>query len=57
MDLNVDFNKRIRFIFGVDEENFWRCINKYKENNEEILNYGFILDFRFLIINVEKGFL
>lgn len=57
MDLNVDFNKRIRFIFGADEENLWRCINKYKENNEEIPNYGFTPDSRFPITNAEKGLL
>ena len=28
MDLDVKFDKRVRFIFGTDEENLWRCINK-----------------------------
>ena len=31
MDAGVKFNKRIRFIFGTDEETLWRCINRYKE--------------------------
>ncbi|RDY25881.1 Sapep family Mn(2+)-dependent dipeptidase [Romboutsia weinsteinii] len=57
MDLGVKFNKRLRFIFGTDEENLWRCINKYKENNEEIPNYGFTPDSKFPMINAEKGLL
>jgi acetylornithine deacetylase/succinyl-diaminopimelate desuccinylase-like protein len=31
MDAGVNFNKRVRFIFGTDEETLWRCINRYKE--------------------------
>ena len=27
MDADVTFNKRVRFIFGVDEENLWRCLS------------------------------
>ena len=29
MDAGVKFNKRVRFIFGTDEETLWRCINRY----------------------------
>lgn len=57
MDLGIDFNKRVRFIFGTDEENLWRCINKYSENKEEIPNYGFTPDSKFPMINAEKGLL
>ncbi|MGL4911736.1 MAG: M20 family metallopeptidase [Romboutsia sp.] len=57
MDLGIDFNKRVRFIFGTDEENLWRCINKYSENGEEIPNYGFTPDSKFPMINAEKGLL
>ncbi|WP_027702111.1 M20 family metallopeptidase [Metaclostridioides mangenotii] len=57
VDLGVKLNKRIRFIFGTDEENLWRCINKYKENNEEMPTYGFTPDAKFPIINAEKGLL
>ncbi|RDY24274.1 Sapep family Mn(2+)-dependent dipeptidase [Romboutsia maritimum] len=57
MDLGIKFDKRIRFIFGTDEENLWRCINKYKENNEETPNYGFTPDSKFPITNAEKGLL
>ncbi|SHH32448.1 dipeptidase PepV [Tepidibacter thalassicus] len=56
MDLGVKFNKRIRFIFGTDEENLWRGINKYLEN-EEIPSYGFTPDSVFPMINAEKGLL
>ena len=34
MDAGVKFNKRVRFIFGTDEETLWRCINRYKEKEE-----------------------
>ncbi len=57
MDLGVEFNKRVRFIFGTDEENLWRCISKYVENNEEIPHYGFTPDSKFPMINAEKGLL
>ncbi|HSQ89950.1 Sapep family Mn(2+)-dependent dipeptidase, partial [Romboutsia sp.] len=57
MDLGVKFDKRVRFIFGTDEENLWRCINKYSENGEEIPNYGFTPDSKFPMINAEKGLL
>lgn len=57
MDLGIKFDKRVRFIFGTDEENLWRCINKYVENKEEIPNYGFTPDSKFPMINAEKGLL
>ncbi|MGL5314034.1 MAG: M20 family metallopeptidase [Peptostreptococcaceae bacterium] len=57
MDLGVKFDKRVRFIFGTDEENLWRCINKYSENREEVPNYGFTPDSKFPMINAEKGLL
>lgn len=57
MDLDVKFDKRVRFIFGTDEENLWRCINKYIENKEEIPSYGFTPDSKFPMINAEKGLL
>lgn len=56
MDLGVEFNKRVRVIFGTDEENLWRCINKYTEK-EEMPNYGFTPDSVFPLINAEKGLL
>jgi len=43
MDAGVEFNTRIRFIFGTDEENLWRCLDKYNEK-EEGITQGFAPD-------------
>ena len=56
MDAGVKFNKRIRFIFGTDEETLWRCINRYKEK-EELPGFGFSPDSRFPVTYAEKGLL
>lgn len=56
MDTGVKFNKRIRFIFGTDEENLWGGINKYMEN-EEVPTFGFAPDAEFPMIHAEKGLL
>ncbi|KXZ38879.1 dipeptidase, putative [Alkalithermobacter thermoalcaliphilus JW-YL-7 = DSM 7308] len=56
MDIGFKFNKRVRFIFGTDEENLWRDMKKYIEN-EEIPSYGFTPDSTFPMINAEKGLL
>lgn len=56
MDAGVKFNKRIRFIFGTDEETLWRCINHYKEI-EELPDMGFSPDSRFPVTYAEKGLL
>ncbi|PWG01057.1 M20 family metallopeptidase [Levilactobacillus bambusae] len=48
------FNKRIRFIFGTDEENLWRGIAKYNEK-EESVTMGFAPDAEFPLIYAEKG--
>jgi len=56
MDAGVKFNKRIRFIFGADEETLWRCINRYKEK-EELPGMGFSPDSRFPVTFAEKGLL
>ena len=52
----VKFKKRVRFIFGTDEETLWRCINRYKEK-EETPTLGFSPDARFPLIYAEKGLL
>ena len=46
IDAGVKFNKRVRFIFGTDEETLWRCITRYKER-EELPGMGFSPDSRF----------
>jgi succinyl-diaminopimelate desuccinylase len=56
VDAGVKLNKRVRFIFGADEETLWRCINRYKEI-EEPPTMGFSPDARFPLIYAEKGLL
>lgn len=56
MDAGVKFNKRVRFIFGTDEETLWRCINRYKET-QELPGMGFSPDSRFPVTYAEKGLL
>lgn len=56
IDSGVKFNKRVRFIFGTDEESLWRGIDKYMKN-EEVPNYGFTPDSDFPMIYAEKGLL
>lgn len=47
-------DKKIRFIFGTDEENLWRCMEKYNEK-EESADLGFAPDADFPVIYAEKG--
>lgn len=56
MDAGVTFNKRVRFIFGTDEETLWRGIQRYKER-EEIPSMGFAPDGLFPLVYAEKGLL
>ncbi|WP_062532838.1 M20 family metallopeptidase [Jeotgalibaca dankookensis] len=56
MDAGETLNKRVRFIFGVDEENLWRCLNRYNEL-EEKATMGFAPDSTFPVTYAEKGLL
>jgi len=56
MNLRVIFNKRVRFIFGTDEESLWRCMKRYCEL-EEIPAMGFAPDASFPLVYAEKGLL
>lgn len=56
MDAGVTFNKRIRFIFGTDEETLWRCMNRYNQL-EERATMGFAPDSSFPLTFAEKGLL
>ncbi|MGT2933074.1 dipeptidase [Streptococcus catagoni] len=56
IDAGVTFKKKIRFIFGTDEETLWRCMNRYNEV-EETATYGFAPDSSFPLIYAEKGLL
>lgn len=53
-ELNLKLNKRVRLIFGTDEETDWRGINYYFER-EEMPTMGFAPDANFPIIVTEKG--
>ncbi len=53
-DENIKINKRIRLIFGCDEESGSRCMDKYLEK-EEIPTMSFVPDAEFPLIFAEKG--
>lgn len=48
-------NKRVRLIFGCDEESGWSDLEFYKNSGEEIPKMAFSPDAEFPIINAEKG--
>ena len=48
--------KRVRFIFGTDEESLWRCMAAYRER-EEAIEEGFTPDSTFPLTYAEKGLL
>ncbi|MDR2465418.1 MAG: M20 family metallopeptidase [Streptococcaceae bacterium] len=56
IDAGITFKGRLRFIFGTDEENLWRCMEKYNEK-EESITLGFVPDAAFPLTYAEKGLL
>ncbi|WP_025729247.1 M20 family metallopeptidase [Atopobacter phocae] len=56
MEQGVTFNKRVRFVFGTDEETLWRGIAKYSEK-EEAATMGFAPDSSFPLTFAEKKLL
>lgn len=56
MDAGVVLNKRIRIIFGTDEENSWRGICRYVKE-QELPSMGFTPDSSFPLVYAEKGLL
>lgn len=56
LDDGIQFTKRIRFIFGTDEETLWRCMNRYNQIEEQA-NLGFAPDSSFPLTYAEKGLL
>lgn len=50
----LEVNKRIRLIFGTNEETSWKDIEHYKEH-AETPDFGFTPDGGFPVINGEKG--
>lgn len=47
-------NKRIRLIFGTDEESDWQCVDTYFKQQQKP-DIGFSPDAQFPIVNSEKG--
>lgn len=56
IDSNMTFNRRLRIIFGTDEETSWRGVSKYLEL-EELPTMGFTPDSMFPLVYAEKGLL
>ncbi|MET3558366.1 putative dipeptidase [Streptococcus rupicaprae] len=56
LDAGVTFTKKIRFIFGTDEETLWRCMNRYNAL-EKPATMGFAPDASFPLTYAEKGLL
>ena len=54
MDEGFEFNKRVRLIFGCDEESDWECMDYYVAN-EECPDFGFTPDADFPMIYGEMG--
>lgn len=54
-DLNIPLKKRVRIIFGLNEETGSECVKHYINVGEEIPVAGFTPDAEYPIINGEKG--
>ncbi len=55
-ETHLHINKRVRIVFGTNEETGWKGITYYKEKEKEPL-IGFTPDGNFPVINREKGIL
>ncbi|MGX6961245.1 M20 family metallopeptidase [Vagococcus xieshaowenii] len=56
LDQGYQLNQKVRFIFGTDEENLWRCMNKYCAE-QPVAKMGFAPDSKFPLNFAEKGLL
>jgi len=54
LELGLPLSKRVRLIFGTDEESSWKCVNHYFKT-EEMPTMGFTPDADFPLIYAEKG--
>lgn len=54
LDAGFTFNRKIRFIFGTDEEILWRCLAEYNKK-ETPIDLGIAPDAQFPLIYAEKG--
>lgn len=53
---NLNISKRVRIVFGTNEESGWKCMSYFKEKVKDPL-VGFSPDATFPVINREKGIL
>lgn len=56
MNQSITFKRRVRFVFGTDEENLWRCLDHYNQKEEQA-TVGFAPDADFPLVYAEKGLL
>lgn len=56
IDAEETFNRKVRFIFGTDEETLWRCMKMYKAH-ETMPDLGFVPDGTFPLTYAEKALL
>lgn len=54
LELGLPLSKRVRLIFGTDEESSWQCVERYFAS-EEMPAMGFTPDADFPLIYAEKG--
>lgn len=54
-DLKLPIDRRIRVLFGTDEENGSSCVHYYIDNGEELPTLGFTPDGDYPLIFCEKG--
>lgn len=57
VDAGYQFTKKIRVIFGTDEETLWRCMERYNAKEDLAPIYGFAPDADFPLTYAEKGLL
>ncbi len=55
-EMKIPLKKRVRIVFGTNEESGWKGINYYKQHEKEPL-IGFTPDGDFPVVNREKGIL
>jgi len=56
LESGLPINKRVRIIFGTDEESEWRGIKRYLEN-EPMPDFGIVPDANYPVIHAEKAIL
>lgn len=54
LEAGFSFKRKIRFIFGTDEEILWRCLAEYNKKETQI-DLGIASDAEFPLIYAEKG--